>query len=297
MTYSQPQAHYPKQWRLIVLHAIVEASGYAPGREVGWDRLIKSIETLVPGIDWMAYGTTRSGQNANYPKAQRAVTLTAGVLKQEFLIECPRRRYYAATQAGVDLIKSQTPYRDESTPHEVENTVPEAPVVDEAAEATLPAIETLTVEAVNEGVCWLPPVEKSQHVVEDAYLHRLQIESTRCYGHFSTRSKSCEGCPLLEACKAAAVTTMASLLEQADASFEQSLREQAANSGILPTPPVVEEEEPEAAQPEANKTLPEGATSLKAYFDSPCSTCGGIISKGEGAIHIPGKGLFHESCC
>jgi len=104
--YTPPAEHYPKQWRLIVLHGIVEASRFVPGREVGWDAVIETIESLTPGLDWNAYGTTRNGQNAAYPKGLRAITLTAGVLKQEGLIECPRRRYYTATQAGIEAIKA-----------------------------------------------------------------------------------------------------------------------------------------------------------------------------------------------
>ncbi len=288
--YTPPAAHFPKQWRLIVLHGIVETSRFVPGREVGWQAVIESIEALVPGIDWDAYGTCRNGNNPNYSKGVRAVTLTAGVLKQEGLIECPRRRYYAATQAGIDLIKSNMPYQDESTPHETD-TVPEPEVV----VPELPAIETLTVEAVNEGLCWLPPVERSAQVVEDTYLHRLQVDSTRCYGHFSPRSKSCEDCPLLEACKAAVITTMASLLEEADASFERGLQEQARGDMPTPTLPVVDQQEATAEAP-AETPLPDGATEIPAYFDSPCSGCGAIINKGQDAIHIPGKGLFHKGC-
>ncbi len=289
--YTVPAAHYPKQWRLIVLHAIVEASRFVPGREVGWDSLIHNIEALVPGVDWDAYGTTRSGKNAAYSKGLRAITLTAGVLKQEGLIECPRRRYYTPTQAGIDTITANqgTSGLDTAENDEVAVAAPEI------VEPELPAIETLTIEAVNEGLCWLPPVERSAQVVEDAYLHRLQVESTRCYGHFSPRSKSCEGCPLLEACKAAVITTMASLLEEADASFERSLQEQARGDMPTPTLPVVDQQEAAAEAP-AETPLPEGATEIPAYFDSPCSGCGVIIQKGQDAIHIPGKGLFHKGC-
>jgi hypothetical protein len=291
--YTPPAEHFPKQWRLIVLHGIVESARFVPGREVGWDQVVEAIEELVPGIDWNAYGTCRNGTNPNYSKGVRAVTLTAGVLKQEGLIECPRRRYYTPTQAGIELIKGNMPYQDESTPHATD-TVPEPEVV----VPELPAIETLTIEAVNEGLCWLPPVERSQQVVEDTYLHRLQVESTRCYGHFSSRSKSCESCPLLEACKAAVITTMASLLEAADAAFERGLQEQARGDMPAPTLPVVDQQEQEeaAAEASAETPLPAGATEIPAYFDSPCSGCGAIITKGQDAIHIPGRGLFHKGC-
>lgn len=176
------------------------------------------------------------------------------------------------------------------------------PVEEVQTETADPAESTETAETVVEiqvvenstGQVWLPEqtVQDLHRYQEDAGLKRIALMGAKCFGEFSSRSKSCSGCPLAGSCQVASFAKIATLAAELDAETEKAL---------LPPEPVVEEEVQEEVQEEkadAQKpSLKDGWRLMEnTVIASTCSKCEELIPAGSSCINIRGRGNFHMGC-
>lgn len=316
-SYAPPETHKPKHWRSLVLDAIRGVTGNETTAVAHWDGVISHMETLCPDLDWDSYGLTSKG----YPQSLRAVTLTALKLRDEGLICTPKRRHYGLTSAGVDQTRAygshvgEAPAMMNKVELAVVNETPEVPT--EAVEApVLHVVEEKVVAVVlpepgeystGEGHSWTPPEvgEAADPIyADDAYLRRLAMEQTRCFGAWSKRANSCKRCPLASMCRSSVPSTLSDLASNLDAELEAAL-----------APP------PEVEEVESMDDMPYDAVSVSAPsaesvgrdltvllesnpswslvtvpFESICTKCGGTIANGTHGVHKPQSGLFHPEC-
>ena len=163
------------------------------------------------------------------------------------------------------------------------------------------------------GVSWLPPTPKVPNAalyVEDAGLRRLAVSQTSCFGNYSDRAPTCDGCPLAGFCATASMTSFADITAALDHKTEQAISRARRSS-------VTEEAEAMAystgatvdsvaddllskadavTQEPAEDPLPEGASLIQPPWEATCSACNKIVPALSTAVHLPGKGLVHKTC-
>jgi len=111
----------------------------------------------------------------------------------------------------------------------------------------------------------------------DAYFARVAMNMTPCFGGWSHKAKTCDGCPLRHECRNAAL-----------AELQNMAARWSPNAGVS-------KPEPEPLKPE-RVLLP----TVRAPFDVICAGCHEPIHSGSDMVYDPpGKasGCYHESCC
>lgn len=225
-----------------------------------------------PADGWESWGMMPT---KGYPLGKRAVTLAAAKLREEGLMESPKRGYYLLTDKAPN-----------TNPEPVETPVP-TNVEPGVATDTPVNIEIETTE----GVVWTPPSvdpnEGAAPYVADVGLRKMAITGSRCFGAWSDRSASCTDCPLAHLCAEASTVDLAEVAADLDRQTEQEI-EDAKRRASQPAPSA------------HTKASYEG-TVVPAPFDVLCSSCGVPIKFGEDATHIaagtgkPG-GIYHPVC-
>jgi hypothetical protein len=290
-------------WMPHVLAAIRHLGPH--GEEVRFRDVLSDIEALTDFPGWDTWGT-KMKRGKPYFAGHRAITLTAGRLKKDGMITSPRRGYYALTEgvAAESPVVEETPIAP--TP-EVEITAPEIPETPETPETVL----RIEITVKDDGVCYLPPTGAVTHesYATEADLRRVAIDSTRCFGLWSSRSAQCRECPLAGLCQATSMSALATVAAELDAEF------------------VAEVAKAEVAKAEAEATLASerarlltalsgvaasdtttdtttDTTAVVSYktvtvpFACVCSAegCSGTVEANTSAAHVEGRGVFHIEC-
>lgn len=205
-----------------------------------------------------------------------------GVMK-DLTEKAEGRGWYTITLPEGDTMTETQPV-DETPVEEVPQT--------ESAETV---VEIQVVEN-STGQVWLPEqtVQDLHRYQEDSGLKRIALMDAKCFGEFSSRSKSCSGCPLAGSCQVASFAKIATLAAELDAETEKAL---------LPPEPVVEAKPEEMEQVQEEKadaqkpTLKDGWRLMEnTVIASTCSKCEELIPAGSSCINIRGQGNFHMGC-
>ena len=112
----------------------------------------------------------------------------------------------------------------------------------------------------------------------DAYLSRVAMNMTPCFGGWSPKAKTCDGCSLRHECRNAAIAELHAMAARWSPNA-------AAPEPAAPEPPAP----PRVSHP-----------TVRAPFDVICAGCSNNIATGSDMVYDPpGKpsGCYHESCC
>ena len=287
-TFPSATATDGKSWIPAVRFALISLG--RDGSEVRFRSVIDHIEHHPDFPGWDLWGHSQK-RGKPYPKAHRAITLAALKLKEQGEITSPRRGYYQLAQAT--------------------ETVSEEIVVVEPTPA--PPVVDLPSSTAPVGVSVVPAVTRPMTdnlYNEDAFLARLDIEQTRCFGLFSERSSSCAGGPLGTLCQQAKMVRVGEMAAAMDNEFVAERAEEEARLAAeaeAAAQPVVSEDEEAPSTVEASDSaeapaasegvLPEGANRVDSLpFEVYCSGCNETIRRGDPAVHLPGRGAFHPQC-
>ena len=275
-TITFPSTHSPDDWIPVVMTGLRHLG--ADKEPVRMSDLCDWLATLptFPAGGWDSWGMMPT---KGYPLGKRAVTLAATKLRDEGVIETPKRGYYKLTDNGSST--TEIPDVEPTVPTET----PETP-------------ETTPVAVVNvDGVAWVPPSlapnERAAPYMGDMALRKMAINRSRCFGAWSDRSSACNGCPLAHLCAEASVVDLAEVAADLDRQTEAEIAEIAKAAKAAKAAPVP----PEAPKAEVAGDWPV----IPAPFEVLCSSCGEPIKAGEDAAHIPqgsGRpgGIYHPVC-
>lgn len=217
------------------------------------------------------------------PEGEKAIReLTGGVAKPE-------------VEAAEDDLLEDLVAEEEPPPSEPE---PEPVIVSQWADDTA-------------GECLYPSIPRDTYA-DDAYIRSLAIGKTPCFGGYDASSTVCGGCPLAGSCVSHQIMRIAKIadgLRKQDeaAAFRANKMATTATTVSDTSRAQVKEEDlddilneltgkadPTPTQPPP--VDPHRGTKLNATVESRCYQCKGTIPKGGAAIHVPNKGLRHETC-
>ena len=277
MTMTTPTIHFPDthttdDWIPVVL-AGLRALG-ADREPVRMADLCDWFATLptFPAGGWDSWGIMPTKA---YPRGKRAVTLAASKLRDLGLMESPKRGYYSLIDNGTSAVEAA----DVETP---------VPTKTETAEVT--STPTAVDVETTEGVVWTPPSldpnEGAAPYMADLALAKMAINGSRCFGAWSDRSPSCDGCPLAHMCAEASTADLAEVVADLDRQTEAEVKAAKAAPKA-----------PKAPEAEVAGDWPV----IPAPFEVLCSSCGEPIKAGDDAAHIPqgsGRpgGIYHPVC-
>jgi len=251
------------------------------GGTVHWNAVLSAFTTLT-GLDMDSFGNDTRG----YPRLKTAISGAWGNAKKNGWAAKSARRYYCLTPSGAKnadmLCQNFGGVAVGSTP---EPATPPTP-----AEPT-PIAKVVVVEPKGTvGVSWKGPsgTPAATHTIYDgdAYFRSLAAEKTRCFGKWSAKANACKECPLAALCHGAQTTRLAEIAHTLDVEWATKVA----------TPPAPTVAPVAAPEPTPTPTLPEGAKVMPVAFETVCSSCGEVCPEGVEAVHIPGRGVFHNAC-
>lgn len=272
-TIQFPDTHTTDDWIPVVLAGLRALNAdEEPVRMADLCDWFASLDTF-PAGGWDSWGIMPTKA---YPRGKRAVTLAASKLRDLGVMETPKRGYYSLIDNGTSAVEAADV---------------ETPVPTETTETPPMAVDVETVE----GVAWAPPSlapnEEAAPYMGDMALAKMAIGGSRCFGAWSDRSPSCDGCPLAHLCAEASTADLAEVVADLDRQTEAEVKAAKA----APVPP----EAPEAPEAEVAGDWPV----IPAPFEVLCSSCGEPIKAGDDAAHIPqgsggGRpgGIYHPVC-
>ena len=184
------------------------------------------------------------------------------------------------------------------------------------------------------GVTFVVSLDGTDTYNSDPYIRSLAIQSTSCFGQFSTRSPVCGDCPLSVACKSKMVATMSSLaatLRQRDVEAVARAKAEAeaaearksvpaakapaakapAAEGLVTdetiddimdelergTPSTVASKATAPAMAPTTPASVAGGEVIEAVVPTICAVCDGTINAGEKCQWVAGKGVYHAPGC
>jgi hypothetical protein len=170
-----------------------------------------------------------------------------------------------------------------------------------AAEALLPAV---TDDEDTHPSVSLGPGNDTSGYHSDPHIRSLAANQTPCFGHYTTRSTTCGGCPLAGACEnlvAATVSALAASMAERDEQRKKDAADpihQIAPAAVAPTPAAVA---PTPAAPSGgwdNSDIQQ----IISYMDATCYRCGKPVPKDDECYwkapdpNSTETGLFHLGC-
>ena len=157
-----------------------------------------------------------------------------------------------------------------------------APTVPEGNPVAVPEGTPMAPRPLQETVLPFLPDARSLDAGEgyggDAYLSRVAMNMTPCFGGWSPKAKTCDGCSLRHECRNAAIAELHAMAARWSPNA-------AAPEPAAPEPPAP----PRVSHP-----------TVRAPFDVICAGCSNNIATGSDMVYDPaGKpsGCYHESCC
>jgi hypothetical protein len=135
-----------------------------------------------------------------------------------------------------------------------------------------------------------PITDDEESYYNDSYLRRVAADMTKCYGAWSMKDKTCDGCALRHECRQ---NTLAAFVE-----FVKQQQRDAQAEAVVPDPQaVVPDPQPEAAVTQSKWTEDQLA---KVPFSVICSGCGQVAVEGTVMVKNPigmNTGMYHQGCC
>ena len=122
------------------------------------------------------------------------------------------------------------------------------------------------------------PLDAGEGYGSDAYFSRVAMNMTPCFGGWSPKAKTCDGCSLRHECRNAAIAELHAMAARWSPNA-------ATSEPVAPEPPAP----PRVSHP-----------TVRAPFDVICAGCSNNITIGSDMVYDPaGKpsGCYHESCC
>lgn len=122
------------------------------------------------------------------------------------------------------------------------------------------------------------PLDAGEGYGSDAYFSRVAMNMTPCFGGWSPKAKTCDGCSLRHECRNAAIAELHAMAARWTPNA-------ATSEPVAPEPPAP----PRVSHP-----------TVRAPFDVICAGCSNNITIGSDMVYDPaGKpsGCYHESCC
>jgi hypothetical protein len=130
----------------------------------------------------------------------------------------------------------------------------------------------------------------------DAYLRKLAIDQTKCYGQFSRQAPACTTCLLRSPCSQHFLAKLSALAVEINKRII-SLKGRPMPKAAAPSPPP----SPAPAAPTAPPTSSPKRRTTTSAFDTRCNRCGDAIKKGDEMVWVQttGRGdggTFHTAC-
>jgi hypothetical protein len=236
-----------------LLKAIADVAG-APSYSIPRDEVLPQTFAIL-GIDPASLGMDARGRS----KAGRLLNACFSELKKEGLVASPTRNQYALTDMGWS---------------QATGTAVPTPIVlkcDVSPEAPVPAPVRVAPKA-SVGGSSVSFRQSATH--SDPYILSLQIAKSPCFGvAYSSRAKTCAGCPVSALCQSARTARLSDLAMQ--------IQRGAIQMGS-PEPQSV--------------TIPEGGILIPIDFEVECDHCRKAITVGSEGILVPDAGMFHQQC-
>ena len=198
-----------------------------------------------------------------------AIKTALNDLKSQGIITFPDRGRNARTRYEV-LDPNREPTVAPTVPEVTPVAVPETPMAPRPLQETAMPLLPFLPEARS--------LDAGEGYGDDAYFSRVAMNMTPCFGGWSPKAKTCDGCSLRHECRNAAIAELHAMA--------------ARWSPNAATP------EPVAPEPVAPPRV--SHPTVRAPFDVICAGCSNNISTGSDMVYDPaGKpsGCYHESCC
>lgn len=161
------------------------------------------------------------------------------------------------------------------------------------------------------GVCLYPAIPNDTYA-SDPYIRSLAIGKTPCFGGYDATSTVCGDCPLSGSCVSHQILRLAKIADglrkqdEADANRANKMAATATTVSDTSRTQTKDEDLDDILNELTGKADPtpttpppvdpHRGTKLNATVESRCYQCKGTIAKGGAAIHVPNKGLRHETC-
>jgi hypothetical protein len=243
-----------------LLKALADVAG-APSFNVPRDEVLPQVFAIL-GIDPADLGTDARGRS----KAGRLLNACFSELKKEGLVASPLRNQYALTDSGWAQATGNPVV-------ELSN-----PVVSEAAPT--PSAPAPVRVATKAPVSGSSVAFRQGATHSDPYILSLQIAKSPCFGvAYSSRAKTCAGCPVAALCQSARTARLSDLAAQ--------LQRMAASTGSVEVAP---------STPEAVLEALDNAILVPIDHEIDCDHCSTTIKVGSEGILVPDAGMFHQEC-
>jgi cytochrome c553 len=162
------------------------------------------------------------------------------------------------------------------------------------------------------GVCLYQSFPEDTYA-NDPYIKSIAIGKTPCFGGYDAGSTVCGGCPVSGSCLSHQILRLSKIAEglrRADLAAETRANKAAQTvntvsdtaraqfkdedlDDILDELSSKDEPKPGSPPPPLD---PNRGTKISATVESRCYSCKGTIPKGAAALHVPNKGIRHETC-
>lgn len=240
--------------------------------------------------------------------------LASQVLRKEGLIsEGDVRGKWVITPEGEQAIRALTGGSTQAVVEPAEDDVLSDLVSEEEPPPTEPEPEPVFVSQWADdtaGECLYPTIPTDTYA-SDPYIRSLAIGKTPCFGGYDASSAVCGGCPLSGSCVSHQIMRLAKIAdglrkqEEALALRANKMAQTATTVSDTSRTQIKEEDLDDILNELTSKADPtpttpppdpHRGTKLNATVESRCYQCKGTIPKGGAAIHVPNKGLRHETC-
>jgi len=246
--------------------------------------------------------------------ANNARWLATQVLRKDGLLsEGDVRGKWTITPEGEQAIRALTGGNIQAEVSPAEDDVLSDLVSEEEPIPTEPDPEPVSQWADDTAGHCLYPTIPSDTYASDTYIRSLAIGKTPCFGGYDASSAVCSACPISGSCVSHQIMRIAKIGEglrkrdEADALRANKAASTASTVSDTSRTQVKDEDlddilneltgKGSATQAKAEPPLdPHRGTKINATVESRCYLCKGTIPKGQAAIHVPSKGLRHETC-
>jgi len=192
---------------------------------------------------------------------ENALKVALNDLKAQGLINFPDRGRNARTR--YELTGNTEPVQTAPTPIQTAPT----PVQTTPVEVNTLQVLPLLPEA--------RPLDPNEGYGKDNYFSRVAMNMTPCFGGWSPRAKTCDGCPLRHECRNAAIAELHTMAARW-------------------SPTTIE------APPAIIEPVKVAYPTVRAPFDVICVGCSSAITSGSDMVYDPpgkNQGCYHEGCC
>lgn len=256
-----------------LLRVLATSTNYTVGATVKADTAIRLV-CAETGIDENAHGTAKG---TGRPRVRIWILQAFNrKLRKEGFADSPRRGHWTLTAKGLYAASLLSG----NQPEVVEETETLAPTY-----------------AGGGGVSWsLGPQSNTYN--PDPYIRGLAVAQTKCFGHFSRRSRVCGACTLSGACKAETINLMSFVASLEAVTDIEALGPEVTEDESLDIDDLLtillEEQEPAPSAPSAPSAPKYKTCTVPA--DSKCPICHGKVPMNDTAYYVVGAGVYHPDC-